>query len=455
MNSAGTKIGIQWPPVADRRAAALLAMQFSLERTQQLSSETIKQQQFVQLAQVARHAKDTVSFYRDRLDGLSETITSETLREVWDSIPILTRTDVQEAGASLHSDRVPQSHGKVHALLTSGATGQPVKCLGTQITQFFWRSITIRDHLWHRRDFSKKLAAIRYTRDTSAAPPDGAVHDNWGEPVCWISESGSSTLLTTDSTVTQQADWLRKHDPAYLIAYPSNVKALARRFLDRGWSLPSLLHVRSFGEILEKDVRDLCRRAWNVPVIDCYSSQEVGYLALECPDEPGVYHIQAEAAYVEILDDQGEPCVPGAIGRVVVSTMHNAAMPLIRYDLGDYAEVGAACACGRGLPTLKRIVGRQRNMLTYPSGEQRWPSLGDGTDLEGLPNIRQFQIAQVALDKLEVRLALREPFDAEQEDQIVEHVRRTLGHPFRVDVRYLDEIPRSPSGKFEEFRSEL
>ena len=57
--------------------------------------------------------------------------------------------------------------------------------------------------------------------------------------------------------------------------------------------------------------------------------------------------------------------------RVVISTLHNFAMPLLRYDIGDFAEVGDDCPCGRRLPVLKRILGRQRNLLCLPSGQRR------------------------------------------------------------------------------------
>jgi phenylacetate-CoA ligase len=74
---------------------------------------------------------------------------------------------------------------------------------------------------------------------------------------------------------------------------------------------------------------------------------------------------------VEILDAQGRPCRPGEIGRVVATPLHNVAMPLLRYELDDYAEVGQACACGRGLPVIRRILGRRQNMLRLPDGGER------------------------------------------------------------------------------------
>ena len=103
-----------------------------------------------------------------------------------------------------------------------------------------------------------------------------------------------------------------------------------------------------------------------------YSSQEFGYIALQCPDAH-TYHVQSEAVYVEILDGPGGPCRPGEVGRVVISTLHNYATPLLRYEMGDYAETGGDCVCGRTLPVLNRIVGRERNMWIMPNGQRMWP----------------------------------------------------------------------------------
>jgi len=384
--------GIDWPPIPGRRPAALMAMLYQLDRSQWLTPKQLRQAQFKQLVRLVQHAVETVPFYRDRLADWKGISDPKSLEESWSRIPILTRTDIQDAGPDLISTRIPNSHGKVHSLMTSGSTGQPVQCRGTQITQFFWQCITLRDHDWHKRDFSKTLAAIRYT-DHSAAP-DGKAHSSWGAPVDLVADSGPSAVMTTDSTISEQADWLRRNSPTYLIAYPSNIRALASWFLDNNCTLPDLIHIRSFGEILETETRTLCEQAWSVPIVDCYSSQEVGYVALECPDSPQDYHVQSESILVEILDDQGKQSAPGEVGRVVATPLHNAAMPLVRYDLGDFAEVGDLCSCGRGLPTLKRIVGRQRNMVTFPNGQQHWPGRGFAGD-RGRNGCRQPPPAQI------------------------------------------------------------
>src|SRR5690606_29109428 len=118
-----------------------------------------------------------------------------------------------------------------------------------------------------------------------------------------------------------------------------------------------LKSVLTQSELASRHLRERLRAIWGASLTDTYSASEVGVMALQCPHS-GQYHVQSEVALVEVIDAAGRPCAPGEMGRVVVTPLHNFAQPLFRYDIGDLAEVGEACACGRGLPTLARIIGR-------------------------------------------------------------------------------------------------
>ena len=74
-------------------------------------------------------------------------------------------------------------------------------------------------------------------------------------------------------------------------------------------------------------------------------------------------------------------------------------MPLIRYEIGDFAEVGDRCSCGRGLPVLRRILGRVRNMLTLPDGRLIWPSISDEglQHLSGLQRLQELDLEHTAI----------------------------------------------------------
>jgi phenylacetate-coenzyme A ligase PaaK-like adenylate-forming protein len=79
--------------------------------------------------------------------------------------------------------------------------------------------------------------------------------------------------------------------------------------------------------------------------------------------------------------------------------LRDAADPL---RIGDYAEVGAPCPCGRGLPVLKRIMGRYRNLLTLPDGTRRWPRLGYESSLQDIAPIELMQMIQTGVDEIKV-----------------------------------------------------
>ncbi len=63
-------------------------------------------------------------------------------------------------------------------------------------------------------------------------------------------------------------------------------------------------------------------------------------------------HVQAENVLVEIVDEAGQACAAGDVGHLVVTTLHNFASPLFRYDTGQRASLTGPCACGRTLQTI-------------------------------------------------------------------------------------------------------
>ena len=146
-----------------------------------------------------------------------------------------------------------------------------------------------------------------------------------------------------------------------------------------------------------------------LPIEDNYSSQEAGIIALQCP-AGGLYHTMAESLVVEVLDEQGRACAEGEVGRVVVTDLHNFAAPLFRYDIGDYAEVGGPCRCGRTLPTFRRVLGRKRNLLMKADGSRFLPRAGFET-FDEIAAIQQYQVIQHALDDIEFKLVSAEPLD--------------------------------------------
>ena len=447
---------LRWPAIPDAKGALIMSILFQLERSQWWPPEKLLAWQLHQLGAVLGHAYETTPFYRDRLGQAGIKSSAAPSLEAWAEIPILTRAEVQEADEDLISDEIPESHGYTEEVFTSGSTGQPIRAVRTELTNRYSSAFTIRDHLWHGRDMGGKLAAIRDSEKGVDPYPDGSYSDYWGSSSGSVFATGPCVALNVMCTVEQQIEWLQRVDPDYFLTHPTIVEALARHAIAEGIRIPNLKQVETIAELLRPATRLACREAWGVPVIDMYTTREIGYIALQCPEHE-TYHVQSEDVLVEILDDDGLPCGPGEVGRVVLTPLHNFAMPLIRYEIGDYAEVGEPCPCGRGLPVLKRILGRKQNMMILPSGEEAWPLLSSSNIaamLEVAP-IRQYQIVQKALDLIELRLVTERALEPSEEAALGGWVGERFGEAFRVEITLMDEIPRSRTGKIQDFLCEV
>lgn len=428
--------GIHWPAGVGARDAAVLALLFQMESTQWLSGEALRKQQDRQLSTLLDHARRHCPFYRERLPN-------DLAR--WHEIPLLTRADLQTQVDGIRATTYPRAHGKTFDIATGGSTAEPVTVRRTALTQIFWQAATLRDHLWHRRDLSATMAIIRQFPE----PVDSTKPGRWGG----VLRSGPAWHLPISTDVETQSRWLQGVNPDILLTYPANLDALLTHIHHEGITLARLREVRTLSGTVTAALRERCQQVLGAPLTDLYSAQEVGVIALQCPDS-GLLHVQSEHVLAEVLDEMGQPCREGEIGQVVVTDLHNFAMPLIRYALHDWAEVGPTCSCGRGLPTLRRVTGRTRNMAMNAKGKLFWPVLETKRMLEAMPQLRQYQFEQTAADAITARLVCAAAPSPEELQRLQAALEQMLGHTYRWAWEVRDTpLPVSASGKFEEFIS--
>jgi phenylacetate-CoA ligase len=128
-------------------------------------------------------------------------------------------------------------------------------------------------------------------------------------------------------------------------------------------------------------------------------------------------------------------------------------LPLIRYAIGDYAEVGGPCPCGRGLPVLQRILGRQRNRVHLPDGRRIFPDVS--ALWAAIPDVEQIQLIQRSQEHVEVRYAREQSLSPAEERAGGERIHQALGNPFRQTFTRQDTIARQPNGKYETFFADI
>ena len=446
--------GIAWPRLLSPRAATV---RWILQRMNHAETQAPAERAAAQRAQLQNllaHAYRTVPFYRDRLASAGFRPERPLTEEIWRRIPVLGRGEVQANAEALRARGMPTGHGEVREYSTSGSTGIPLRVLKSQLSGLFWDAMTAREFLWQGRDLTQDWHSIRFIRDPAMAPyPDGMVSPGWGRVGEVLGATGKTYGLDIRTDPSDQIEWLQRNPPVYLQTYPSNLAALLDASVGLERPFPQLQQVSTLAESLPEDLRQRCREQWGARICDVYSATEVGYIALQAP-QADHYLVPEEVVRVELLTDAGAPAAPGEQGLVVATPLHNFAMPLIRYAVGDYAEAGEAASGSLTLPVINRILGRVRNMLQYPDGRKAWPLLADSR-YRGVAPVRQFRVIQHALERLEFQLVAERPLTSEEKAGLAQIIRDRVGYPFQIDVTEHAEIPRNAGGKYEDFRSEL
>jgi phenylacetate-CoA ligase len=432
-------------------------MFLGLEQTQWLDRTEIERLQLAQVRSLLAHCVKNVPYYRRLL--AAHGIAAESVQTIQDfrRIPILERRTFREQFSQISAGSLPEGIREAGKAYTSGTSGVPIEVLQTNLVNLWWQALLLRDHLWSDIDPRRTLASIRATAKTGAELDrllQGVALPHWSRVLNTIIETGPAHFMDIHQHPSQQLAWLRKIEPDYLLSFPSNLEFLGGLIMQDGPRLRKLRMIQAISETLSEPTQKRIESAFGVPVKNTYSCSEAGYVASPCPDGQGL-HVHAENVLVEVLDTQGLPCAPGQTGRVVLTTLQNFLCPFIRYEIADEAEVGAErCACGRGLPLLNRVLGKERPVLQLPDGRVKHSSaLTIGLWRAG--GFHQFQVCQRERDYVVVRLVPDRTWTEEHASRVTRAVHDFFEAPVRVQLELSERFELPRSGKLLAVVSEL
>jgi phenylacetate-CoA ligase len=434
--------GLAWPGLPPAAGLATLALQYQLDLSQWMPAPALEVRQFEQLRRLATFACRHVPRYRDLAARSSLPIASTLDRRAFLDWPILTKQDIQREPERHLAEHLPPEHGAIDWIATSGSTGTPLRAANAAIGIRMQHALLLRSHLWFGLEPRGKFAIIR-------AMPPKPMHHNWGAPDALAFATGPAVSFSAFEDHATQLDWIIREAPTHLLTLNANLRALIDLSVRTGRIPTGVRTVMGMSNIAAPDLADMARSHWNARYFQSYACSEMGSLALQCPRHDHL-HVQSEHVLLEVLRPDGSPCDAGEIGRVVVTDLHNFAMPLIRYDIGDLAAFGAPCACGRGLPVLQVVAGRTGDLAIDPTGRRFFAHLVQDFWVRIAP-IRQRQIIQIAPDRLEIRyVADRDLTDAESAE-LSAAIRRAMRFDYRIVCRRVPAIALGPGGKFVDF----
>ncbi len=404
------------------------------------SGEELRAYQNERLAELIRHVYERVPYYRRVMK--ERRLVPDDIRSAADlpKLPILTKSIVRQDPLQLISEET--TIGKLKASPTSGTTGSPFVVYWDRETDVLWNALIWRHRRWAGVEFGERYGTLL---GRVVVPPDRRRPPFWRYNAAWRQLLFSSFHLGPDTF----AAYIEKLQNAGLVAmesYPSTGYILARGLDEANARIPLRAFFTSSEPLLRIE-RELIEDRFQTEVFDYYGMSEAIMFAGECRAHRGLHH-HAELSIVEILDSQGNSTPEGEVGRLVGTNLHNRAMPLIRFEVGDLtSRLPAACSCGRPHPLFSQVTTKAEDIIVTPEGRLISPSVLTHP-LKPLKTILKSQIVQEDTASVRVRLVLAGAADRRELDQVRDGFQSRLGPNMRVDIEVVDEIPRDVSGKY-------
>ncbi len=350
----------------------------------------------------------------------------ETLKDIR-KFPIVTKADMME-----HYPDSVISHGidisKCIKAATSGSTGQNLNLVYDVRTYEYYMAVAYRNfaalgyYPWHT------LAYTRYE--------PFKIENQFYEKLGFTRRQFISVFVPIEEQITM----LKRFRPDALTAYPSILIEWAKTLQERGEKIEIPVFIRAEAEILTKEARALIEDVFESCIYEEYGSAEFVQFAWECKE--GGFHVSCDSILLEFLDGDGELVASGEEGEIFVTALEARAMPFIRYKINDRGvPLDGVCTCGRGLPLMRLVVGREDDFIQLPSGKRVNPRLVIPF-FELAPGIKEFRIVQEKKDFIQVEIIPGVRFSDTVQSTLKTNLLGVLREPVEISFDLCEEIPR-------------
>jgi phenylacetate-CoA ligase len=398
-----------------------------------LGPDTLRELARRRLARLLRSAART-GFYQARLReaGLAPTslLLDRDPAAVLAAMMPVGKAELREAGDALFPGACRRAGWLSSA--SSGSTGEPFR---VYYDARAWATLKYLVKLRARRrcglEVGHRVALLDPVPPVDASPDGGAA-----------GRVAKISVLQPAAAVAAQLIAFRPH---VVYGLPSAIREVGRVLQEGGARLRVPL-VFTSGELLHPGARAAISHAFQARVFDVYGSSETKEIAWECP--AGRMHVNADAVWVEIVDEAGHPVSDGVEGQIVATSLLNHAMPLLRYRVGDRGSLlPGRCDCGLTFPLLGVVTGREAEMLELKGGRRISP-YALTCALERVGQMLHYQVTQLDPARVRVRAIPHPDADREAMADRIRAVLRTEVAPFlEAEIEYVDRLAQGPRAK--------
>ncbi len=202
-------------------------------------------------------------------------------------------------------------------------------------------------------------------------------------------------------------------------------------------------------EMCSDQDRLIIEKGFGVKVANEYGCAEMDILAFE--DEKFDWIMSNENVLFEIVDEKGNELPMGEMGRLIITSLNNTSIPLIRYELGDIARVGRMKLNNS---ILLELVGRTNEFALLPSG-RKVPALTFYYITKSLVKeeygIKEFVIKQTSYTDFVYEYVA----NSEMNKQVCENIKLAMDKYLEPGLcayfKRKEKIERTKSGKLKQF----
>lgn len=387
------------------------------------------QQQMQDRLNMVHFARNHTLYYKNRYAGLLP----EKLHDLdFKSLPILSKNDIVNQRDAMLSDNSDKNN--IRLGYTGGSTGKPLSFYYDTHKMELMRAGMCRSYMW------------------SGWRPGDKILNFWGAKQDLKTQNLKSyytdyiaaekTIAAWEYGETELYKWtqyIKRYRPVLLQGYASILADVAGFIIENKISMPkSLKGVYSTAEVLYDWQREAMQVAFNCRVYNQYGCREIPNIGVECAH--GNMHIFTDMVYLESVNIEHED-------KLVITSLTNFLMPMIRYENGDNGKLKEGqCGCGSAFPMMEMGVCRSNDFIQTRSGKKIAPSYFNRL-LDGFSEIQQYQFIQTDLDSITLNIESASKLDSDFLRGIQEKIVNDVDRDMCVEIKYVDKIKRSTSGK--------
>ena len=413
------------------------------------SPETLNRLQEEKLTDVLKHSYTNVPYYHKILEQAGAVKDGKVYLENFQDIPLLTKDIIRREGENLYSrDYKSRSW---YPNTSGGSTGEPIRFIQDLDYKDWGFAGTFMYESWAGKVLGEPVLKLWGSQRDFLKGKDKA-SARLGQ---WVFNTGilNAYRMSQDDMRRHISRW-NQVKPRLVGAYTDSMYKLSRFVEKEQISIYPPQGIICTTAPLLPEARQHIERTFRCKVFNQYGSREVGLVAAECQNQHGL-HIFTTHQKVEILDSNGRPVKGEDMGEIILTNLNNYSMPLIRYEIGDTGcFLNKRCPCDRGFPLLREVSGR-----TFAHFIKKDGSVIHAQFFVALfffkPWVRQFKVIQKDYELIEISVALEHEPKQGDIDVITGKIKQVMGTDCKVEFKFVDEIPPTPSGKYRYTISEI